>query len=79
MVQLPARARVAAKTCLHEPTISPVQEMERHETDLRALRGLFAVGTLLAGMGILNAFNTIQTIVAKKRTSAAQRQRAKAQ
>ena len=56
-----------------------VQEMERHETDLRALRGLFAVGSLLAGMGLLNAFNTIQTIVAKKRSSAALRQRSKGQ
>jgi hypothetical protein len=55
-----------------------MQEMERHETDLRALRGLFLVGTLLAGMGVMNAFNTIQTVVAKRQGIMKMRHRTKA-
>ena len=44
-----------------------MQELEEHEADLRALRGLFIVGALLAGMGCMNAFNTIGTVLAKGR------------
>jgi hypothetical protein len=46
-----------------------LQEMERHETDLRGLRGMFVVGSLMAFMGMMNAFNTCVTIVAKNKAA----------
>jgi cytochrome c oxidase assembly factor CtaG len=51
---------------MSEWPIVNMQETEPHETDLRALRGLFLVGILMAGMGLMNAFNTIGTVVAKR-------------
>lgn len=48
-------------------------EMERHETDLRGMRGTFLVGTMLAFMGVLNAANTISTIRNKRKVAKSQR------
>jgi hypothetical protein len=48
-------------------TARAVQELEEHESELWAFRGLFLVGTLMTGMGIMNALNTARTVVAKRR------------
>lgn len=45
------------------------QEMERHETDLRASRGIFVVGAMMTGMGFLNAFYTMRTVLAKRKAA----------
>lgn len=47
-----------------------MQELEDHETELWALRGLFLVGVLMSAMGTMNAYNTISTIRAKRRAGA---------
>jgi hypothetical protein len=43
--------------------------MERHETDLRGLRGMFLVGTLMALMGAMNFLHTSLTIVSKQKAA----------
>jgi TMPIT-like protein len=53
-----------------------MQEMERHETDLRASRGIFVVGVMMIGMGVLNAFYTMRTVAAKQRAAAGKQRKA---
>jgi signal recognition particle GTPase len=53
-----------------------MQEMERHETDLRASRGIFVVGIMMIGMGVLNAFYTMQTVAAKQQAAAGKQRKA---
>jgi hypothetical protein len=54
-----------------------VQELEEHESELWAFRGLCLVGTLMCGMGVMNAYNTIRTVVAKQRSYVRARSAAK--
>lgn len=46
-----------------------VQEMERHDSDLRGLRGMFLVGALMALMGTMNFFQTSLTVVSKRKAA----------
>eukprot|EP01025_Chloroclados_australasicus_P039052 TRINITY_DN4032_c0_g3_i1.p2 TRINITY_DN4032_c0_g3~~TRINITY_DN4032_c0_g3_i1.p2 ORF type:complete len:109 (-),score=14.34 TRINITY_DN4032_c0_g3_i1:138-422(-) len=44
-------------------------EVERPESDLRGLRGTFVVGLLMVFMGVMNAFFTMKTTLAKRRAA----------
>lgn len=46
-----------------------VQEMERHDSDLRGMRGMFIVGALMALMGAMNFFHTSLTVVSKRKAA----------
>ena len=45
-----------------------LQELEEHESHLWAQRGMFCVGALMAGMGVMNALQTMKTVAAKRRS-----------
>ena len=53
--------------------------MERHESDLRGMRGSCLVGTLLAVMGALNLLNTVSTLRSKRRRAVARARASPAQ
>lgn len=61
---------LAGQTACQVLRVLHVQEMERHESDLRGLRGMCIVGLMLAGMGVMNLYNTVGTIKQKFRAAA---------
>jgi uncharacterized protein (DUF983 family) len=65
-----ARWQFLPESVRQQSCVLCLQEMERHETDLRASRGIFVVGVMMMGMGLLNAFYTMRTILAKQKAAA---------